>query len=61
MNRRAVMSYLPKTIVEKSIKKRVRRDSQGRERVGYEAYFGTDPFTKFAVRMTRARGQTLVL
>lgn len=48
------MSYLPKTIVEKSIKKRVRRDSQGRERVGYEAYFGTDPFTKFAVRMTRA-------
>lgn len=48
------MSYLPKTIVEKSIKKRVRRDRQGRERVGYEAYFGTDPFTKFAVRMTRA-------
>ena len=48
------MSYLPKATVEKSIKRRVRRDMQGRERVGYEAYFGTDPFTKFAVRMTRA-------
>lgn len=48
------MSYLPKTIVEKNIKRRVRRDRQGRDRVGYEAYFGTDPFTKFAVRMTRA-------
>lgn len=48
------MSYLPKSIVEKNIKKRVRRDRQGRERIGYEAYFGTDPFTKFAVRMTRA-------
>ena len=48
------MSYLPKTTVERSIKRRVRRDRQGRERVGYEAYFGTDPFTKFAVRMTRA-------
>jgi len=48
------MSYLPKAIVERSIKKRVRKDKQGRERVGYEAYFGTDPFTKCAVRMTRA-------
>ena len=53
------MSYLPKAIVEKSIKKRVRRDKQGRERVGYEAYFGTDPFTKFAVRMTRASEEEL--
>lgn len=48
------MSYLPRTTVEKGIKRRVRRDRQGRERIGYEAYFGTDPFTKFAVRMTRA-------
>ncbi len=53
------MSYLPKATVEKSIKKRVRRDKQGRERVGYEAYFGTDPFTKFAVRMTRASEEEL--
>ena len=53
------MSYLPKAIVEKSIKKRVRKDKQGRERVGYEAYFGTDPFTKFAVRITRASEEEL--
>lgn len=48
------MSYLPKKTVENGIKKRVRRDRLGRERISYEAYFGTDPFTKFAVRMTRA-------
>lgn len=48
------MSYLPKKTVENGIKKRVRRDKLGRERISYEAYFGTDPFTKFAVRMTRA-------
>ena len=53
------MSYLPKALVEKSIKKRVRRDKQGRERVSFEAYFGTDPFTKFAVRMTRAKEDEL--
>lgn len=48
------MSYLPKTIVEKNIKRRVRRDRQGRERVGYEAYFGTDPFPpRKPVRITR--------
>ncbi len=48
------MSYLPKAVVERGIKKRVRKDKLGRERIGYEAYFGTDPFTKFAVRITRA-------
>ncbi|MBP5510865.1 MAG: hypothetical protein J6Z49_08110 [Kiritimatiellae bacterium] len=48
------MSYLPKSIVERNVKRRVRTDGAGRERVGYEAYFGTDPFTKSAVRMTRA-------
>lgn len=48
------MGYLPKKTVENGIKKRVRRDKLGRERISYEAYFGTDPFTKFAVRMTRA-------
>lgn len=48
------MSYLPKKTVENGIKKRVRRDRLGRERIGFEAYFGTDPFTKSAVRMTRA-------
>ena len=53
------MSYLPKALVEKSIKKRVRRDKQGRERVSFEAYFGTDPFTKFAVRKTRSSEEEL--
>ena len=48
------MSYLPKAVVERGVKKRVRKDKLGRERIGYEAYFGTDPFTKFAVRITRA-------
>ena len=53
------MSYLPKATVEKTIRRRVRKDKQGRERVGYEAYFGTDPFTKFAVRLTRASEEEL--
>lgn len=53
------MSYLPKKTVENGIKKRVRRDRLGRERISYEAYFGTDPFTKFAVRMTRANEDEL--
>ena len=53
------MSYLPKSTVEKNIKMRVRRDKSGRERIGYEAYFGTDPFTKFAVRITRSKEDEL--
>ena len=58
-NEETTMSYLPKALVEKSIKKRVRRDKQGRERVSFEAYFGTDPFTKFAVRKTRSSEEEL--
>ena len=54
------MSYLPKAVVERSIKKRVRKDKLGRERIGYEAYFGTDPFTKFAVRITRSTEKALL-
>lgn len=48
------MSYLPKIVVEKNIKQRVRKDRLGREHTDYEAYFGTDPFTKSAVRKTRS-------
>lgn len=47
------MSYLPKSVVEDNIKRRVRKDRKGGERIGYEAYFGTDPFTKSPVRKTR--------
>lgn len=53
------MSYLPKKIVESNIKRRVRTDKKGRERVSYEAYLGTDPFTKLAVRLTRASEEEL--
>lgn len=47
------MAYLPKRIVEENIKKRVRKDREGREHTDYEAYFGIDPFTKKAIRITR--------
>lgn len=53
------MSYLPKKTVENSIKRRVRKDKKGRERVSYEAYLGTDPFSKLAVRITRASEEEL--
>ena len=53
------MSYLPKSVVEKTIKKRVRKDKQGRERISYEAYFGTDPFSKFAIRKSKASEEEL--
>ena len=53
------MSYLPKSVVEKTIKRRVRKDKLGRERVSYEAYFGTDPFSKFAVRKSKASEEEL--
>ncbi|MGN0844454.1 MAG: hypothetical protein ACI4QT_04445 [Kiritimatiellia bacterium] len=48
------MGYLPKKTVESGVKKRVRKDKLGRERVSYEAYLGTDPFTKNPIRITRA-------
>lgn len=53
------MSYLAKTVVERSVKKRVRKDKTGKERIGWEAYLGTDPFTKSAVRITRASEEKL--
>ena len=48
------MSYLPKKMVENDIKKHVRKDKNGVERVSFEAYFGTDPVTKQAIRITRS-------
>ena len=53
------MSYLPKKTVESNIKRRVRKDKKGIERVSYEAYLGTDPFSKLAVRITRASEEEL--
>lgn len=47
------MSYLPKSVVENNIKRRVRKDRKGGERISFEAYFGTDPFSKAPVRKTR--------
>lgn len=53
------MSYLPKATVEKNIKIRVRKDRSGNEHTDYEAYFGTDPFTKTAIRKTRSSRKEL--
>lgn len=53
------MSYLPKGTVEANIKRRVRKDRLGKEHTDYEAYFGTDPFTKSAVRITRSNENEL--
>ena len=47
------MSYLQKSVVEASIKRRERKDKLGYQHTDYEAYFGTDPFTKLPVRITR--------
>lgn len=47
------MPYLPKSIVEKRIKVRVRKGRAGKDRRDYEAYLGTDPFTRKIVRITR--------
>lgn len=46
------MSYRQKRMVEASIKRR-EHTVKGKVYVGYEAYFGTDPFTKKPVRMMR--------
>jgi len=54
------MSYLPKATVEEGIKCRVRKDRFGKEHTDYEAYFGTDPFTKSAVRKTRSNRDELL-
>lgn len=54
------MGYLPKSAVEKSVKTRVRKDRNGKEHTDYEAYFGTDPFTKSPVRITRASREELL-
>lgn len=47
------MAYLPKSIVEKNIRIRVRR-VRGKPHSDYEAYLGTDPFTHRPMRITRA-------
>lgn len=54
------MGYLTKGAVEKGIRQRIRKDRFGREHVDWEAYFGTDPFTKNAVRKTRANRDELL-
>ena len=46
------MSYRQKKAVESSIKRR-EHTVKGKVYVGYEAYFGTDPFTKKPIRMMR--------
>ena len=46
------MSYRQKKAVESSIKRR-EHTVKGNVYVGYEAYFGTDPFTKKPIRMMR--------
>ena len=48
------MAYLPKSIVEKNIKLRVRKDKCGNTHEDYEAYLGVDPFDHKPVRITRA-------
>jgi integrase len=47
------MGYLPKQMVEKAVKVRLRRDKNGREFEVYEAYLGIDPFTQKPVRISR--------
>lgn len=48
------MAYLPKSMVEKNIKTRVRKDRRGNEHTDYEAYVGIDPFSGKPVRITRS-------
>lgn len=48
------MAYLPKSMVEKNIKARIRKDRNGNEHTDYEAYVGIDPFTNKPVRITRS-------
>lgn len=47
------MAYLPKNIVEKNIKVRIRSDKNGKPHTDYEAYLGVDPFTHRPARLTR--------
>lgn len=47
------MAYLPKQIVERAVKVRVRKDRNGADHTDYEAYLGVDPFTHKPVRLTR--------
>lgn len=54
------MAYLPKAMVERNIKIRVRKDKFGNEHADYEAYFGTDPFTNTPIRKTRKDQKKLI-
>ena len=47
-------AYLPKSVVEKNIKERIRKRPDGSVRTDYEAYLGTDVFSGKTVRMTRS-------
>ena len=47
------MGYLPKSMVEKTVKVRMHRDKNGRGFEVYEAYFGIDPFTQKPLRVSR--------
>lgn len=53
------MAYLPKSLVEKNIKTRVRKDRRGNEHTDYEAYIGIDPFSGRPVRITRSSEKEL--
>lgn len=53
------MGYLTKSIVEKGVKVRIRTDRLGKKHTDYEAYFGTDPFSKRPIRITRSNREEL--
>ena len=53
------MAYLPKSEAERNIKKRVRKNQDGTNRIDYEVYLGVDVFTGKPVRMTRNDLKTL--
>lgn len=53
------MAYLPKSMVEKHIKTRVRKDRNGNPHTDFEAYVGVDPFSGKPIRITRANEKEL--
>ncbi len=53
------MAYLPKSLVEKNIKTRIRKDKNGNPHTDFEAYVGIDPFNGKPIRITRASEKDL--
>ena len=53
------MAYLPKSLVEKNIKTRIRKDKNGNPHTDFEAYVGIDPFNGKPIRITRATEKDL--